>query len=368
MILFLLKTLAGGLTVNAVFLACLGAMFLARSYLPPLQSPGVLYEVYVWATLPLYAFMALSPIIWLLNGALSAVVIIESLLAYPASWGAGNPAARRRVFRFWHCAAAAHTAVVLLTAEVIVRSIAILADLLALLVWTALGASLLALALASRREPETRFTWLGALTAALAFGGALFYIPSLYGWDFRPLGWYPLLAAGIPFLVFLGILLRRIPPFAGSARRRRGAVAALFLIMAAAIALRAAVAPPPSGEFSAALAAVLDTGADEICVAEITDFEWDTLEIYAADTDKRDLSRPAHKGFDLYTQSTLASSESYRYVVFSSDGKAAHYELLPFRVAHFADRRNLIRVQRREAKFAVAYDTPSPTLRLLPAR
>ena len=35
------NTLAGGLAVNAVLPACLAAMFLARSYLPPLQSPGI---------------------------------------------------------------------------------------------------------------------------------------------------------------------------------------------------------------------------------------------------------------------------------------------------------------------------------------
>ena len=251
MIPFFINTLAGGLTVNAVILACLAAMFLARSYLPPLQSPGIFNEVYFWATLPIYAFIALSPIIWLLNGALSAIVIIASVLASPASWGAGNPKTWQRVFRFMHCAVAAHTIAILLSVAIILRRIAVLVDLLALLLWTALGASLLALALASRRDPEARFVRLGAFTAALGFGGTLFYIPSLYGWDLRPLGWYLLLAIGIPFLVFLGILLRRIPPFAGSARRRRGAVVALSLIMVAAIALRAATAadePPLPGE------------------------------------------------------------------------------------------------------------------------
>ena len=240
MIPFLLNILAGGLTVNAVLLACLAAMFLARSYLPPLQSSGIFNEIYFWATLPIYAFMALSPIIWLLNGALSAVVIIYSLLAYPASWGEGNPQTWWRVFRFMHYAVAAHTIVILLSVEIIVRRIAVLVDLLAFLLWTTLGASLLALALASRRDPEARFIRRGAFTATLGLGGTLFYIPSLYGWDLQPLGWYLLLAAGIPFLVFLGILLRRIPPFAGSVRLRRGAVAALFLIMVVAIALRVA--------------------------------------------------------------------------------------------------------------------------------
>ena len=225
MIPFLLSTLAGGLTVNAVFLACPAAMFLARSYWSPLQSPGIFYEAYVWATLPIYAFMALWPIVWLLNGALSAVVIIEALLAYPAAWERGNAKARRRAFGFMHGAVAAHTIAILLAIEVIVPRFAVFADMLALLLWTALGASLLALALASLRDPEARFVRRGALTAALGLGGTLFYIPALYGWDLRPLGWYPLLAAGIPFLVFLGILIRRIPLFAGSARLRgkRGA-------------------------------------------------------------------------------------------------------------------------------------------------
>lgn len=41
MIPFFINTLAGGLAVNAVLPAWLAAMFLARSYLPPLQSPGI---------------------------------------------------------------------------------------------------------------------------------------------------------------------------------------------------------------------------------------------------------------------------------------------------------------------------------------
>lgn len=41
MILFFINALAGGLAVKAVLPACLAVMFLARSYLSPLQSPGI---------------------------------------------------------------------------------------------------------------------------------------------------------------------------------------------------------------------------------------------------------------------------------------------------------------------------------------
>ena len=156
------------------------------------------------------------------------------------------------------------------------------------LTWTSLAGAAMILALLNGLRWDARFAALGAVASVATFGCAIGYAPTIYGWDLQPMGWYAILASAIPALAFLALFLRRAPAFSESHWRRRLMAAALFIALACAVALH--MAANPADRFAANLNDALDSGASKIRFSDLTDFEWDTVEIYIPYTFDENLS------------------------------------------------------------------------------
>ena len=237
-----------------------------------------------------------------------------------------------------------HATITVLLFKPIVSEAGFLVPLWIALVWTKLAATLLLLALVHRRRSEldAPFLLAGTATSALVFAAAWFHAPALYGWDLQPGGWYGILVTALPLLLFLNILLRRYPPFfAGHRQLRRGFVMCLFLIVAAVTGQIVAAEDgndPAGTDFGNRLDAALDTGATEIHFAELTDFEWDRVEIYFSGWGAEDHFSPvARKGIDLITRSDsrITWYEGWHFLVFIDDERVVYHEIIGGKIARF---------------------------------
>lgn len=228
------------------------------------------------------------------------------------------------------------------------------------LVWTVLSGTLVALFFIDRRRKNMTLTLIGAASSAFVFVGAVACAPSLYGWDLRPLGWYALLATSVPLLMFAGILLRDAPFSSRLPYLRHGLIAGAFLALAAVIALQMKVAASESG-FGRELGASIDTGVTEIHFSEITDFEWDLVEIYGPYTMQRALSEAAREGVDALTLSHFGIDD-FSLVVFIDEDRVVYYEIVPRTVADIYDSDNQNPIVRRygEARARVEYQEGWP--------
>ena len=152
--------------------------------------------------------------------------------------------------------------------------------------WTSLASAALVLAMLNRLRWDARFALVGAAASVAAFvaafGCAVGFAPAIYGWDLRPLGWYAIMASFVPVLAFLAALLRRAVAFFQSRWRRGAPAAALFIALTCALGLH--ISSNPNNEFSERLRTALNDSPSEIGFSELTDFEWDTVEMYGAYT------------------------------------------------------------------------------------
>ena len=266
-----------------------------------------------------FALLALM----LANGALAAVVVVNALRrssALAAQMRSCSPP--NMALRFIHLAAAVHAALVL---AFLLPLLETLLDPYALpfLTWTTLAGAALILALLNGLRWDARFALAGAVVSLAGFGCAVWYAPSIYGWDLRPLGWYAILVSAIPVLAFLALFLRRAPVFAESRWRRRGMAAALFIALACAVALH--MAANPANRFAANLNDALESGASEIRFADLTDFEWDAVEIYFPYTFNGSLSPAARENVDIVSRLGLGFND-IAFMVFLKDGEIVYYE------------------------------------------
>ena len=258
------------------------------------------------------------------NSALAAVAVANALRRSSAL-ATRQPAT---AFRFIHIAVAAHAALVLALLMPALR--ALLDDDGALilyslpLIWTPAAGGALILALLNGLRWDARFALAGAVVSIAGFGCAVWYAPAIYGWDLRPMGWYAILASAIPVLAFLVIFLRRAPVFSESRWRRRGLAAALFIALACAIGFQ--MASNPSGEFSERLIAAMDARANPIMFSELTDFEWDEVEIYSAYVYPRQISPATREGADIISLSHFGINDRLKFVAFLKDGEVVYYE------------------------------------------
>ena len=140
------------------------------------------------------------------------------------------------------------------------------------------------------------------------------------------MGWYAILVSAIPVLAFLALFLRRAPVFAESRWRRRGMAAALFIALACALGFQ--IASNPFERFAENLRAALDGGASEIRFADLTDFDWDAVEIYDPYTDQKYLSPAARDGTDIVSRSYFGVNGNLDFLVFLDDGEVVHYEVV----------------------------------------
>ena len=235
------------------------------------------------------------------------------------------------------------------------------------LIWTALAVSALVLAIADRMIWNAGYALAGAAAGVLVFGCAVGYAPAIYGWDLRPMGWHAILASAIPVLAFLSIFLRRyVRAFSASRWRRRGLAFALFAALACAVWFQMA-ANPESAEFSESLRAAVESGQSPIRFSELTDFEWDAVEIYIGGyLSADDFSPAAREGADIMSRRRVAVSE-VELAVFTKDGEAVYYEVFwgDGYYIQYPPSANPAVLKREEAVFNLgrsAYGTPRLTL------
>ena len=269
----------------------------------------------------------------LANCAVTAVAV-ANLLRRSSSLAASFRGDRPPAFAVWfiHLAVAYHAALSLSLLLPFLRvfidvSLPLVLDILLLLAWTSLAGGALISALANRLNWNARRAALGAVVSAATFGCAVGYAPAIYGWDLRPMGWYAILAAAIPVLAFLALFLRRYSPvFSASSRRRFGLAIALFAALICAMA--ALMIANPADRFGNELRAALDGGADEIKFSDLTDFEWDAVEIYDPYASNKSLSPAAREGTDILSRSRFGYSEILDFAVFLKDGEVVYHEVV----------------------------------------
>ena len=235
-------------------------------------------------------------------------------------------------FRFFHVAVAACAAVVMPSLLPALQALlnggkeAMFMELLLLLTWTPLAGAALVLALLSRLRWDARFAVLGAVVSAAVFGCAIGFAPTIYGWDLQPMGWYAILVSSIPALAFLALFLRRAPAFSASRWRRGGLAAALFIALACALGLQMEF--NPFERFTPNLRAALDSGASEVRFSDLTDFEWDAVEIYDPYDVEEYISPAARAGTDMISRSYFGVNGHHDFLVFIKGGEVVHYEVV----------------------------------------
>ena len=240
-------------------------------------------------------------------------------------------------FRFIHVAVAAHAALVLALLLPTLRALldnieGVFIGVLMPLTWTPLAGATLVLALLNGLRWDARFAALGAAASIAVFGCAVWYAPTIYGWDLRPLGWYAILASAIPVLAFLALFLRRYSrAFSESRWRRRGLAAAPFIALACAVALQTALTP--ADRFGGNLRAALDGGLNEISFADLADFDWDIVEIH--NPSREEFSPDIMEKTDIITLSYFRGMDvPVDFIVFRKEGEVVHFETVRRRNSH----------------------------------
>ena len=261
----------------------------------------------------------------LANTALAAVAATNALRRSSAL------AARQPIgaFRFIHIAVAVHAALVLAFLTPALRALLDSADgaFIAFslpLVWTPLAGAALVLSMLNRLRWDARFAMLGAAVSLAVFGCAVGFAPTIYGLDLRPLGWYAILASFIPVAAFLAVFLRRAAAFSESRWRRGGLAAAALLALTCALGWQ--MASNPHDEFSERLLTAMDDRANPIRFSDLTDFEWDTVEVYDAYTYPKQISPAAREGADIISLSHFWINDRLKFAAFLRDGELVYYE------------------------------------------
>ncbi len=221
--------------------------------------------------------------------------------------------------------------------SVLVRSVVICVNLteiieggfftLPAVVWTSLASLTSLLALLSWLHWNARHAAMGAAASVLVFGCVVWYAPAIYGWDLRPMGRYAILATAVPVLAFLALFLRGAPVFSKSRWLRIGTAVALFAALAVAVGAHMAENPPDVA-FSENLQAALSVRTNPIRFSELTDFEWDAVEMYNSYTQRDVFSALALEGTDVVSRSYLGHNEVGDLTVFIKDGEVVYYEMV----------------------------------------
>ena len=303
---------------NGLSLYLLGAGLLAAGLGQFAASTDAYYGYRIEVGMALFALMSV-------NVALAAVIVMNALRRSSALTSRMRSDSPPSVaLRFIHFAAAAYAALAL---TILLPLLETLQDgcVLPFLSWTSLTGVSLVLALLNGLRWDARFAVGGAVVSLTVFGCAVWYAPTIYGWDLRPMGWYAILASFIPVLAFLALFLRRAPAFSAS-RRRRWMAAALFAALACAVALH--MAANPANRFAENLNDALDGGASEIRFSDLTDFEWDAVDIYIPYTFDYNLSPAARERADFVSRSHLGFNEFIDFMAFLKDGEIVYYEVV----------------------------------------
>ena len=274
-------------------------------------------------------------------------------------------------FRFVHVAAIIHVAVAVLSLQSEAAKVGWFAELVTTLIWAETAAALALLAVLNRRRRLSRFAVSGAAASALAFAGVWLHAPAMYavpipdglGWRVSGPGWIAAFMVSIPMLAFLAIFLRRARTLGWLSRLPRTAAVAIFATLICAGAVQTISAP--RYDLSRGMSAALSKGGGEIRLSELTDFEWDAVEIYASPSDKN-LTPTGRGGVNLLDLLMHGAGEESGMFVFAKDGKPVYREALSSEIAYIEYRYNLsdslrpdfvnpIILKREDAVFAPKY-------------
>ena len=228
-------------------------------------------------------------------------------------------------FRFVHVAVLVHAVAVLTTMQTALGGGLMPPSVF----WTTLAGAALILAMLNRLRWDARLALVGAAVSVATFGCAVWFAPTIYGRDLLPSGWYAILAAAVPVLAFLTVFLRRAPAFSASRQRRGGLAAALFIALACAVGFY--MASSPNNEFSESLQSALDGRPSQIRLSELTDFEWDEVDLYGPGASINDFSPAAREGVDIVSRLSIrVDNESADLAVFVKNGETVYYELVRY--------------------------------------
>ena len=249
-----------------------------------LLATAASFVAYVATAMSIIPFYAL---LWglLLQSGISIALIVANLSTSPGVSDLSSITSLRSrcLFLFIHIAVGLHSVVAVMTPEATAQVSGSLAVALVAFVWTELTLTLLVLVSLHWWKTNVLFALAGIAVAAFVFASVWFYTPSLYGWDLRPLGWYALLITFIPLMLLAALLLRHhIPLFSRNNYFWRGLIAALLLVALFGVALHTFIAS--SSHFRVELNRALNSRPDEVNFADLTDFEWETVELYGAYT------------------------------------------------------------------------------------
>ncbi len=237
------------------------------------------------------------------------------------------------VFHFIYLAVTAYIIVTISLLYMVARESRAWSIIFLTLTWTVLATLTLVLVMLARKNTNVYSASLGVISAGVVFISAFLYVPSLYGWDLRPLGWYAILVTSVPLLMFIGVILKCIRIFSTEKCWQFILTGSLFIVLVIYIVLQMAVAP--QHEIRSALKYVFDSGENEMRLAELTNFEWDFVEIYNPYTPLQYISLPTQKKIDVITLYKFGISEGFYLLVFLNDGEVVYYEDMPSRIAHF---------------------------------
>lgn len=274
-------------------------------------------------------------------------------------------------FRFVHIAAIIHVAVAVLSLQSEAAKVNWFAELATTLIWAETAAALALLAALNRRRRMSRFAASGAAISALAFIGVWIHAPAMYaipipdglGWRISEPGWLAAIIVSIPALAFSALFLRRARTL-GRLSRLSGAIAfAAFLALVCAGAVQTISAP--RYDLSRGMSAALSAGGSEIRLSELTEFEWDAVEIYAGPSDKN-LTSTGRGGVNLLDRLMYGIGEESGMFLFAKEGRAVYREALLSEIAYVEYRYNLsdaprpdfvnpIVLKREDAVFAPLY-------------
>ena len=227
-------------------------------------------------------------------------------------------------------------AVLFIHVSVLIHSVAVSVNLLAIMeggiftpltVWPSLASAALILALLNGLKWNAIHAAMGVAASIVAFGCAVWYAPDIYGRDLQPLGRYAILSSAVPVLAFIALLLRRAPVFSKSLWLPLGTAIALFAALAYAVGLHMADNPPMT-DFSESLRTALRARPYQIRFSELTDFEWDAVELYNSYTMPDDFSAIAREGTDIVSRIPLGYNEVGDLAVFVKDGEVVYYEMV----------------------------------------
>ena len=112
-----------------------------------------------------------------------------------------------------------------------------------------------------------------------------------------------------------------------------------------------------SNHFGRDLAAALSQYPATVSFAEISPFQWSSVEIYGPYTPANQLSPVAAHGSSARSRRALANGDTHHLIVFIQNDAVVYHELLPRSISDFHLDAGQVALRRSESNFAVSHST-----------